>query len=173
MNISDVKTITEKLLKALTVDVGRVEVAAGDPHPLISVSTSDSGILIGPQGEHLRALNYIAKKIVEAHADRQTEEQPSFLIDINGYHRKHIAAVKQQARILSERARTFRSDVAMEPMNSYDRMIVHSVFVDDQEISTESAGVGKQRHIVFKYKKADEPVTSSDRELFAEEGATN
>ena len=75
MQIGDVKTIVEGLLKELTVDVSRIEVVACDPHPLLSVVTPDSGILIGVQGENLRALNYLVKKVVATKAIREGKEK--------------------------------------------------------------------------------------------------
>ncbi|HEY4502548.1 MAG TPA: R3H domain-containing nucleic acid-binding protein [Candidatus Paceibacterota bacterium] len=169
MHITEAKIIVEHFLKMLTIDATRVEISANDPHPLLNINTTDSGILIGSEGENLRALNYIVRKIIEKKTTGggEASSTPPFLIDVNGYHRKHIASIRQQSYILSERARTFRSDVVMDPMNSYDRMIVHALFSHDPEIQTESVGVGKQRHIVFKYKKPQEMTFSSDRTLFA------
>jgi len=171
MQINDAKVIIEELLEKLTVAVNRVEVSLNDPHPIINIVTPDSGILIGAQGENLRSLNYIVKKIVEIRATKVDGGSPTslFLIDVNNYHRKHILLIRQQSHILSERARTFRSDVAMDAMNAYDRMIVHELFADDKEIQTESVGFGKERHIVFKYKKPKETISASDRILFAKE----
>jgi len=170
MEISEAKKVLEKILKELTVDISSIEVVAGDPHPILSVVTPDSGLLIGVQGENLRALNYIVKKIVEA-KKRGLEvntKTNTFLIDVNGYHKRHIEHIKQQAQTLAERARMYKSEVSMDPVNSYERMIVHAVFSDDEEIFTESSGIGGMRHIVFKYKKKERKDQTSDKYLFAE-----
>lgn len=168
MQISKAKKILEEVLTILGINVRRIEVVAGEPHTLLSVSTPDSGLLIGTQGENLRALNYLVKKIVEANTEDAEENQP-FLIDVNGYYRRRMAELRQQARILAERARTFKSDVMMEPTNAYERMIVHATFADDLEIYTESSGVGRKRHIVFKYKKPQEAISITDKDLFSQE----
>ena len=75
---------------------------------------------------------------------------------MNGYQRKKVKVIQQQADLLAERARTFRANVEMQPLNAYERMLVHSLFSDVSDIETESTGVGKQRRIVFKYKSQDE-----------------
>lgn len=168
MQISEVKKILEEILHKLSIDVKRVEVVASDPHTFLSISTPDSGILIGVQGENLRALNYLIKKIVEAKSSSQ-DQFPSFIVDVNGYHRRRVAELRQRAHVLAERARTFKSDIAMDPLNSYERMIVHAALVDDLEVRTESAGIGKERHIVFKYENSEESTSTSDKELFAQE----
>jgi spoIIIJ-associated protein len=60
--------------------------------------------------------------------------------------------VRQNARPLAQRARLFKHDVEMAPMSAYERLVVHELFSEDPEIKTESAGEGKFRHIVLKYK---------------------
>ena len=168
MQISDVKHILEETLKHLTIEVKRIEVIAGEPHPFLSITTADSGMLIGVHGENLHALNYLLKRIVESKTD-DSVVAPSFLVDVNGYHRRRINEIKRQAQLLADRARTFKSDVAMDPLNSYERMIIHANFVNDPDIYTESTGMGKGRRIVFKYNEPKEKTLSSDRELFAKE----
>jgi len=70
---------------------------------------------------------------------------------VNGYHATHIRALESQALMLAERARTFKYDIEMSPMSSYDRLIVHSVLQGSPDVLTESQGEGKVRHIVIKY----------------------
>jgi spoIIIJ-associated protein len=62
-----------------------------------------------------------------------------------------VERVRENARMLAQRARLFKHDVEMSPMTSYERLVVHELFAEDPEIKTESAGEGKFRHIVLKY----------------------
>ncbi|HEX9608954.1 MAG TPA: R3H domain-containing nucleic acid-binding protein [Candidatus Paceibacterota bacterium] len=146
MEKDNVKEILKKLLEVLTVRFREIERHDSAVHPVYHIATDDAPILIGAGGENLRALNYIAKRIVERMLGA---EHTHFLLDVNGYQRKRIEAIEQQARMLAERARTFKSDVAMNPLNAYERMIVHNLFSDDHDVTTESVGEGKQRHVVF------------------------
>ncbi len=107
--------------------------------------------LIGPNGEHLRALNAIARRLVEK---SHGEEAASFLIDVNNYHEDQMERVRENARLLAQRARLFKHDVEMGPMSAYERLVVHELFAEDPEIKTESQGEGKFRHIVLKHKTA-------------------
>ena len=129
----------------LTEDIAVTE-AAG--HTLFTVKTKDSGVLIGTRGETLSALNHLVKKLLEKEGG---DEDFHFVIDVNGYHLKHIKALEAQARMLAERSRTFKYDIEMSPMSAYDRMIVHASLKDSPNITTESFGEGKLRHIVIKY----------------------
>jgi spoIIIJ-associated protein len=144
---------TQDLIRAFVEKLGividsleRVESAA---HHLYNIKTADSKRLIGPQGDHLRALNFLLRR----HAERMPEmKDTKFMVDVNGYHMVHIRELENNARILAERVRTFRSSAEMSPMNAFDRMIVHALFSDDPELTTESEGTGPVRHVILRYK---------------------
>ena len=144
---SDLASLVSKLLSLLDIE-GTVEIKTGH-RTVASITSPESTRLIGPSGEHLRALNMIARRLVEA---KEGEERAGFLIDVNGHHESQLEKVRQSARMLAQRARLFKHDVELEPMSSYERLVVHELFAEDPEIKTESAGEGKFRHIVLKYK---------------------
>lgn len=149
------KTLTD-LLAALGVEVSSLELSGG-PRFVVSVTSPDSQRLIGPHGEHLRALNMLARRLVEA---KHGEDAANFLVDVNGYQEAQLETVRQNARILAQRARLFKHDVELAPMNPYERLVVHELFAEDPDIKTESAGEGKFRHIVLKY-RSDGTLTGS------------
>lgn len=144
----NLKSLVSDLLSLLQVDVSAIEVAQGH-RTVVQVTSPDATRLVGPNGEHLRALNAIARRLAEG---KYGEEAANFLIDVNGYHEAQLERVRGEARVLAQRARLFKHDVEMNPMSSYERLVVHELFADDPEIQTESAGEGKFRHIVLKYK---------------------
>jgi spoIIIJ-associated protein len=78
-------------------------------------------------------------------------EELSFVVDVNDYQKKRIEDIRAKARVYAERARYFKSSVEMDPMSSYERMIIHSEFSDTPDIETSSAGVGRDRHIVIRF----------------------
>ena len=112
------------------------------------VSSPDSAILIGERGDRLLALNHLVKRIVERELK---DENISFLIDVNNYQKKRIDDIRVKAHMLAERARYFKSSVEMDPMSSYERMIVHAEFTEIPDIATESSGYGKDRRVILKY----------------------
>lgn len=147
MDAALLKQFVTDLLSRIEAE-GSVEVTAGQ-RTVVVVTSEDSKRLIGPNGEHLRALNSVARRLIES---KYGEESASFLIDVNGYHEAQMERVRQEARMLAQRARLFKHDVEMHPMSAYERLVVHELFSEDPEIQTESAGEGKFRHIVLKYK---------------------
>lgn len=153
MNKEEIKILIEEFLNELTVEFDDIEIYEDEIHPVFLVRTNNSGVLIGNNGENLRALNYIIKKINEKR--NENNEDCHFILDVNGYHQRKMQKIKDQASILAERARMFKSNVELNPMNSYERMIVHTMFTDDPEIETESQGEGKLRRVVLQYKKEE------------------
>jgi len=139
-------SITE-LLASFGGQADSITVSDG-PRAVVAIAAPDD-TLIGPHGEHLQALNTIARRLVEA---KHGIEAANFLIDVNGYHEGRLQKLRDNATLLAQRARLFKHDVEMDPMSSYERLVIHELFADDAEIATESAGEGKTRHIVLKYK---------------------
>lgn len=150
MEEEKLKEYIKEFVKKMSVVVDDVEIIFIAAHTMFNIKTPDSKQLIGPHGEHLRSLNYIIRRSVE----RINEEKESkFMVDVNGYQYKHIQSLEQNATLLADRVRTFKSSAAMSPMTAYERMIIHAMFSDDKEISTNSDGIGPTRHIVLSYKE--------------------
>jgi predicted RNA-binding protein Jag len=109
-------TFVTELFHKLGVEA-TVEVTEGH-RTVVKVRTGDSAALIGPGGEHLRALNLLARRLVET---KHGEEAASFLIDVNDYHESQMERVRQNARMLAQRARLFKHDLELPPQSSYER----------------------------------------------------
>lgn len=116
----------------------------------VIIKTKDSAILIGEHGARLLALNHLMKRIAEK---RFPDTPLSFHVDVNDYQKKRVDDIRAKAHMLAERARYFKSSVDMEPMSSYERMIVHAEFTETADITTESSGQGKDRHVVIRFKE--------------------
>ena len=144
------KTI-EDLLKLMNVAFDAVEKIESEEskHTRFLVRTKESPILIGANGEHLSAFNYIVRRIV---SKASGEEAPAkFIVDVNDYHERSLDALKAKAKIMSERAVSFKVDIELDPMSSYERMLVHSFLDGQPNIKTESKGEGSSRRLVIKY----------------------
>jgi spoIIIJ-associated protein len=143
--IQVIKEILQKLQVEFS-DISLVEVAG---QSIFKIETENSGILIGFKGDRIRALNDIVRKIIE-----KDDREYRFMIDVNDYKIKQIKQIQENAKILAERAKSMQYDVEMQPMNGYERLIVHATLSDDpefKELKTESTGVGSERRIVIKF----------------------
>lgn len=153
MNNPEIKKILEEILEKMGITINEISVSENKEGTTgFSVKTDESNLLIGNKGSGLLALNSLVKKIVEKKsASEKTAELPQFFVDVNGYQEKKMEELRNKALILAERARAFKAEVEMEPMSSYERMIIHSLFAEVSDIKTESKGEGKDRRVVIKF----------------------
>jgi spoIIIJ-associated protein len=148
MDATALKTLVSSLIEPLGVALDDMVVADGH-RTVVAITAPDPKNLIGPNGDHLRAINMLARRLVEA---KYGEDAATFLIDVNRYYESKMDAVRENAKMLAQRARLFKHDVELGPMSAYERLVVHELFSEDPDIQTESQGEGKFRHIVLKYK---------------------
>lgn len=149
MNNSDISNIINTFLQKLTVDFDNIEIVEGDINTAFVIHTNDAGILIGNNGESLEALGYLIRRIVQN--QNTTENKKMFIVDINNYQTKKTEAFINTVKTSADKVRVFKTDVELEPMSSYERMIVHSTFTNDPEIETTSEGEGRFRRVILKY----------------------
>jgi spoIIIJ-associated protein len=148
MSPAQLQDFVAGFLEKLGVEIRSIATSAGH-RTVVAVEVADQALLPGQGGEHLRALNLLARRMIEK---IHGADAASFLVDVNGHHEGKMERVREEARKLAQRARLFKHDVEMPPLSSYERLVVHELFATDPEIKTESAGEGKFRHIVLKYK---------------------
>ncbi|MEK7207961.1 MAG: R3H domain-containing nucleic acid-binding protein [Patescibacteria group bacterium] len=146
MTSDDVAQLIREFLKIMSVTVEGIDVIKNDGREEFRVRTPDSHLLIGSRGAHLFALNHLLKRMA---AKRGGEAE--FSVDINGYQEAARANLLQTAKIMGERARSFKTSVELSPMSSYERMLVHSFFQGARDLATESVGEGERRRVVIKY----------------------
>lgn len=149
------------LLSHLEVPINDVTVESDERTKSLRflISTPDSSILIGEHGARLLALNHLMKRMVERNT--KDGEPVSFFVDVNDYQKKRIDEIRAKANMLAERARYFKSSVEMDPMSSYERMIVHAEFTETPDISTDSTGFGKERRVIIRYSENKTPPNTS------------
>lgn len=139
-----IKTIIEDILTKLTVNhrVDLIETADGYQ---FTIKTTEEGLLIGENGKNLISLNHIIKKI----ASRKLGESVDFSLDVNDYQTKKTEELKNLARVNAQRVRYFKKEVALRPMSSFERRIVHICLADYPDIITASQGKEPERQVVI------------------------
>lgn len=146
MTSDEIKAIIVEFLHQMAFAVDSVEVRTEGDREIFSIKSPDSHLLIGTKGAHLFALSHLIKKIVG-----KKDREKLFMIDVNNYQSSAIDGLKDVAKIMGERARSLKTSVELDPMSSYERMIIHSFFQDVKDIKTESVGEGERRRVVIKY----------------------
>lgn len=150
MNNKDISNIIQELLTHAGFVVHGIEdtIDEHDGSYWFAIRTDNPTLLIGKNGEHLQAVNMLVRKIIEAKAPENTLR---FVIDVGGFQKQKVDNVKAIAHMMAERARFFKSSVAIDPMSAFERRIVHEFLKDKQDLQTGSEGEGAGRHVVIKY----------------------
>jgi spoIIIJ-associated protein len=130
------KAILEKLLELLGF-TATVEEHAMDGGSLLDVKTDDSGRLIGRQGQTLSDLQYLTNRILF----QQDPKTPKVTVDVSGYRAQAREALVKRAKEAAEKVRRWGDVVELEPLNAFDRRIVHNALKDDPDIETHSVEV--------------------------------
>lgn len=147
---NDIKKTIEELLGKMGISYNEVSISddTGERTAFV-VRTGESGLLIGNKGENISALNHIVKRI--AGKGSTEEDKFNFYVDVNDYRKKLLEDIKNKVTMLADRARSLKVNVELDPMSSYERMIVHTHFENVADIETESKGVGRDRRVIIKY----------------------
>ncbi len=157
MDKEGTKKILEEVLEKMGIAWSEITVSEAGDTTRFCVKTEESNLLIGDKGSSLLALNSLVKKIAEKKSretnKEENEKETRFFVDVNDYREKKTEELKNKALMLAERARAFKTEVEMEPMSSYERMVVHSLFTDSPDIKTESRGEGRERRVIIKPKE--------------------
>ncbi len=143
------KQYLEGIIGALDIDL-KMEIRSINPNEIYyRVQTSENALLIGKDGRTLIALQTLLRN----HLSTFTGEQLLVTLDIGNYHENR----KKQLEILATKtakdvART-RIAVKLDPMNAFDRRIIHAKLSEWRDVETQSEGEGEERAIIIKAKK--------------------
>ncbi len=133
---ADSKAILQQLLNLLGF-TATVEEHHMDDGVLLDVKTDDSGRLIGRQGQTLADLQYITNRILF----QQDPSAPKVMVDVSGYRAQAREALVRKAKEAAEKVRRWGDVVELEPLNAFDRRIIHQALKDDPGIETHSVEV--------------------------------
>ena len=138
-------TLLEKMDVAaeLTASVSEPDDLTGRKVNVIDIEGEDLGVLIGPRGETLNAVQYLARLMV----GNQMQKRASFVVDVEGYRKRRQQALARLAERMAKKVISRRRPVSLEPMPPHERRIIHMTLRDNDEVYTESSGEGKRRKV--------------------------
>lgn len=115
----------------------------------INMSGGDMGILIGKRGQTLDSLQYLVSLVV----NKESEDYIRVKLDTENYRERRKETLESLARNIAYKVKRTRRSVTLEPMNPYERRIIHSILQNDKFVVTRSEGEEPFRHVVIALKK--------------------
>ena len=115
----------------------------------IVLTGEDMGILIGKRGQTLDSLQHLVSLVINKHS----EEYIRVKLDTENYRERRKETLEQLAKNIAYKVKRTRRPASLEPMNPYERRIIHSALQDDKFVYTKSEGEDPFRHVVVLPKK--------------------
>ncbi len=141
-------------------------------YPRINIIGADTGILIGHHGETLDAIQYLVNLSALRKSKQKDGDYVKIVVDIEGYREKREETLRTLARRMAARAVKYKRNVFLEPMNAYERRIIHSELQSFENVSTHSVGADKDRKIIITYEGPDKRERPDRRRAQADVSAT-
>ena len=110
----------------------------------IELSGDEMGVLIGKRGQTLDSLQYLVSLVV----NKDTENYIRVKVDTENYRQRRKETLENLAKNISFKVKRTKRAVSLEPMNPYERRIIHSALQNDKYVTTHSEGNEPYRHVV-------------------------
>ena len=151
------ETIDDKAIAFLgevfgAMDMGvNIETAFNQEEKELSINLAgdDMGILIGKRGQTLDSLQYLVSLVV----NRESEDYIRVKLDTENYRERRKETLETLAKNIAYKVKRTRRSISLEPMNPYERRIIHSALQNDKYVVTRSEGEEPFRHVVISLKK--------------------
>lgn len=125
----------------------------------IELSGDEMGVLIGKRGQTLDSLQYLVSLVV----NKGVENYIRVKVDTENYRQRRKETLENLAKNISYKVKRTKRPVSLEPMNPYERRIIHSALQNDKYVTTYSEGEEPFRHVVVTLKKSDKGDRRSER----------
>ena len=126
-----------------------VETKTREESPIFNVVAPEAALLIGKNGRTIEALQNITRQMVNTELNTNYK----FIIDVNDYKAKRRSRIEKTVKYTAKEVARTKVEAALEPMNSYERRIVHNILNNSKDVTTESKGVEPNRYVTIKPKE--------------------
>ena len=148
--VDHTKDFLARLFKAMNVSVNStVDYDEENRTMNIVFDGEDMGLLIGKRGQTLDSLHYLTNLAINKHSD----EYYKVKIDTEDYRKRRKETLENLAKNIAYKVKRTKRPVSLEPMNPFERRIIHSALQNDRYVTTHSEGDEPYRHVVVTLKK--------------------
>lgn len=150
--VDDTLEFLDKMFAAMEMEVkSTIDYSEENRTMNIDFSGDEMGILIGKRGQTLDSLQYLISLVVNKESDSYIKVK----VDTEDYRERRKATLENLAKNLSYKVKRTRRPVTLEPMNPYERRIIHSALQNDRYVETHSEGEEPYRKVVITLKKRE------------------
>lgn len=149
VTVQAVEEFLKNTLKAMNMEVEIQSEIDSDGALSVNMSGDHMGILIGKRGQTLDALQYLANRVANKHQDGYVRVK----LDTENYRARREETLRHLAKNIAHKVKRTRRPVALEPMNPYERRIIHSSLQSDPYVTTHSEGEEPYRKVVVTLKR--------------------
>ena len=154
------KDFLKDVLEAMDLEVViTVKYDEAEKNMEIDLKGDDMGVLIGKRGQTLDSLQYLVSLVVNKNVDNYIRVK----VDTENYRQRRKETLENLAKNIAYKVKRTKRPVSLEPMNPYERRIIHSALQNDKYVTTHSEGDEPFRHVVVVLKKYDKGERKSDR----------
>lgn len=146
--IDFVKEYIKVLAAHMNIDI-QCEIREKEEAIHVLLASSNNAILIGKEGRTLNALQILLRQSVNCYSGFYIRVN----IDASNYKEKKMKNLEYEIKKIAREVKESHVDVKLDPMNSYERRLVHSLISDMENLTTESVGESPNRYVIIKYKE--------------------
>lgn len=144
--IDEIKSFLTDIFSLMNLDV-KFEIRNMSEVPTITIFSNNNNILIGKQGRTIDAINIILKQYL----NNEIGFNFKYNLDVGEYKLKNQRRLEKLAKSIAKDVIKTKMDIKLDPMNSYERRIIHTILGDYKQVATESIGEEPNRAVVIKY----------------------
>lgn len=142
--IEEAKSFLQSVAEKMGVTIN-IDVKKEGKQVLFSLSGDKIALLIGKRGQTLNSLQYLTQLVV----NRFSDQYLNVILDAEDYRKRRNDTLVQLAERLAQKAIKTGRNVALEPMPSYERKVIHTALMDNRRVNTLSDGAEPHRHVVI------------------------
>ena len=144
----NIREFLGKVFNAMNLEV-EIVITNEDGNYAVDLKGEDMGVLIGKRGQTLDSLQYLTNLAV----NKNTEEHVKVKIDTEDYRNRRKETLENLAKNIAYKVKRTKRAVSLEPMNPFERRVIHSALQNDKFVTTHSEGEEPYRHVVVTLKR--------------------
>ena len=143
-----IREFLEKVFDAMELEV-EIQITNSENNYSVELKGDEMGVLIGKRGQTLDSLQYLTNLAVNKNSDEYVKVK----IDTEDYRKRRKETLENLAKNIAYKVKRTKRPVSLEPMNPFERRVIHSALQNDKFVTTHSEGEEPYRHVVVTLKK--------------------